>query len=113
MCCLKAFELTAIANRDQFFQKQGHHFNGIYLRGQTEIDSAYMGGLRKVDFIRIFGIMLFHYSMMDEQFRRIVGNEFCPYFEFDKLWFSGMEIGKPDCIFQFPERGFNRPPAVI
>ena len=57
--------------------------------------------------------MLFHYSVMNEQLRRVVGNKFCPYFEFDKLWFSGMEIGKPDCIFQFSERSFNRPPAVI
>lgn len=29
--------------------------------------------------------MLLYYSMMDEQFCRIVGNEFCPYFKFDKL----------------------------
>lgn len=92
MCCLETPELTAIANRDQFFQKQGHHINGICLRGQTEIDSAYMGGFGKVDFIRIFGVMLFYYSMMDKQFCRIVCNEFCPYFKFDKLWFSGMEI---------------------
>lgn len=46
-------------------------------------------------------------------FRYVIGNEFCPDLLFDVLWFIGMKIAQPYCVFQLSKRKFDSPSGVV
>lgn len=55
-------------------------------------------------FVIMLCLLLMDYSsMVDDTFCQVVGDEFCPYFLFDKVRLIRMEIDQSDGIFQFPK----------
>ena len=67
----------------------------------------------EIHFVFIFCFLLFDDGTVDQHFRHAVGNKVCPYFLFDILWLIRMVVAQADRIFQFAERGFNRPSPVV
>jgi len=64
---------------------------------------ADMYGHAEIHFVGMFDIMFFNYSMPDYGFRDIIHDHPRPYLLLDTGRLIGMEIAKPDCIFQLAE----------
>mgnify|MGYP007003806419 CR=1 FL=1 len=63
-----------------------------------------MGCCTKMYFVIMRCLLLMdHSSMVDDTFCQVVGDEFCPYFLFDKVRLIRMEMDQSDGIFQFPK----------
>ena len=80
--------------------KQSGHIDRAFFHVRAQEYPANMGRRAKIYFIIMFGFLLVdHDSMVDDAFCKIVGNELCPYFLFDKVWLIGMKITQSDGIF--------------
>ena len=113
MGCLQSWVLAFIPYGDQFFLQQEHYVVLVFLRSQTEKDPAHMRSHGEIHFVLIFCFLLFDDGTADQHFRYVVCNKVCPYFLFDILWLVRMVVAQADRIFQFAERGFNRPSSVV
>lgn len=61
----------------------------------------------------MFCFIVFDNGMVDQCFRDIIGNQFCPDFLPDILRFIRMKVAESNGIFKFPERAFNGPSCKV
>ena len=110
MSRLESWVLAFIPDRDQFLFQQGHHIILVFLRGQTEKGSAYMGCNTEIHFICMFCFSMFYNRMVNQCFCYIVSDQFCPEFLFDIFWLISMKVTESNGVFKFSERTFYRSP---
>ena len=103
MSRLEPWVLAFIPDGDQFLFQQGHHIILVFLRGQTEKDSADMGSHSEIDFVFMFCPMFLQYCVVYHCLGYVIRKEPCPYFLFNVFGFICMKITQPNGMFQFPE----------
>jgi len=72
MSRLESWVLAFIPDRDQFLFQQGHHIILVFLRGQTEKDSADMGSHSEIDFVFMFCPMFLQYCVVYHCFSYVI-----------------------------------------
>lgn len=113
MGCLKTIILPVFSNRYQLSWQKSCHIYWIFLRGETEEDSAYMRSYTKIHLVGMLSLRLFDDGDVYHRLCQIISNHPCPDFLFYKFRLICMEIAEPDCIFEFTKWGFDSPPGKI